>query len=119
MDLNKAIEAKQVGEVPCFKAGDTLRVHYKIIEGKTERIQIFEGICITFKGSGLRKTFTVRKISHGVGVERTFPLYSPKIAKIEVVRPGKVRRAKLFYLREKIGKEGRIKEKLAKKIEEQ
>lgn len=118
MDLIRALEIKQVIEVPSFKAGDTIRVHYKIIEGKSERIQVFEGICITFKGSGLRKTFTVRKISHGIGVERTFPLYSPKIAKIEVVRPGKVRRAKLFYLREKIGKEGRIKEKLAKKTPE-
>jgi large subunit ribosomal protein L19 len=98
-----------------FRAGDTVKVHYRIIEGKTERIQVFEGLCIKRKGNGVRKAFTVRKISNGVGVERIFPLYSPKIAKIEVVRSGKVRRAKLYYVRDKIGKEARIKERMPKK----
>lgn len=115
MDLIKAIESEQIKEQAAFDAGDAVKVFYKIIEGKTERIQVFEGLCITHKGSGLRKTFTVRKISNGVGVERTFPLSSPKIAKIEVVRRGKVRRAKLFYVRGKIGKEARIKERISKK----
>jgi large subunit ribosomal protein L19 len=115
MDLIKAIEAQQMKEQTEFRVGDNLKVHYKIIEGKTERVQIFEGLCIYRKGSGARKTFTVRKLSNGVGVERIFPLYSPKIAKIEVVRHGKVRRAKLYYVRGKIGKEARIKERIPKK----
>lgn len=98
-----------------FNIGDTVKVHYKIIEGKTERVQVFEGLCIKRNGSGARKSFTVRKISNGVGVERIFPLYSPKIAKIEVVRFGRVRRSKLYYVRGKIGKEARIKERIPKK----
>ena len=93
-----------------FRAGDTLRVHVKVVEGGKERIQVFEGICIDRKHDGVRESFTVRKISHTVGVERTFLLHSPKIDKIDVVRRGKVRRAKLFYLRKKIGKAARLKE---------
>lgn len=115
MDLVKAIEAEQMKEQAEFNAGDTVKVFYKIIEGKTERVQVFEGLCIMHKGNGIRKTFTVRKISNGVGVERTFPLYSPKIAKIEIVRHGKVRRARLFYVRNKVGKAARIKERITKK----
>jgi large subunit ribosomal protein L19 len=115
MDLLKAIEAPQLKEQTDFRVGDTIKVHYRIIEGKTERVQIFEGLCITFKNGGIRKTFTVRKISNGVGVERIFPLHSPKIAKIEVVHLGKVRRAKLYYVRGKIGKEARIKERIVVK----
>ena len=94
-----------------FSIGDTVRVHFRIIEGKTERTQVFEGTCIAQKGSGVRSTFTIRKISYGVGVERVFPLHSPKIAKIEVPRRGRVRRAKLFYLRERIGKAAKVPER--------
>ena len=98
MDLIKAVEAPQIKEQTDFRIGDTVKVHYRIIEGKTERIQVFEGLCIKQNGSGARKAFTVRKLSNGVGVERIFPLYSPKIAKIERTRIGKVRRARLYYL---------------------
>ncbi len=115
MDLIKAVEAPQIKEQTDFKIGDTVKVHYRIIEGKTERIQVFEGLCIKQNGSGARKAFTVRKLSNGVGVERIFPLYSPKIAKIEVTRFGRVRRSKLYYVRGKIGKEARIKERIPKK----
>ena len=94
---------------PKFKAGDTITVHYKIKEGEKERIQIYEGTVIAFNNTGVRKSFTVRKISHGVGVERVFPLFSPNIAKIERVTPGKVRRAKLYYIRKLAGKAARIK----------
>lgn len=98
-------------DIPQFRAGDTVRVHVKVKEGQRERIQIFEGVVIQRRGgSGISATFTVRKISYGVGVERTFPLHSPRIEKIEVVRRGKVRRAKLFYLRKLRGKAARIKE---------
>jgi large subunit ribosomal protein L19 len=97
-------------DIPQFKAGDTVRVHVKVIEGQRERIQVFEGVVIKRKGSGVRETFTVRRISYGVGVERTFPIHSPKVDKIEVVRIGKVRRAKLYYLRNLTGKAARIKE---------
>jgi large subunit ribosomal protein L19 len=92
--------------------GDNVKIHYKIIEGKRERIQIFEGYIIAIKGSGLSKTFKVRKISYGIGVERTFPLYSPNIAKIEFLKSGKVRRSKLYYLRKRSGKSAVIKEKI-------
>jgi large subunit ribosomal protein L19 len=92
-----------------FKPGDTLRVHYRVIEGNRERIQVFEGLCIARKGGGVNETFTVRKNSFGVAVERIFPLHSPKIAKIEVVSRGAVRRAKLYYIREKIGRKARVK----------
>ena len=105
MDVIKAIENEQIREnIKNFSIGDTIKVYFKIIEGKTERIQVFEGICIAIKGSGIKKTFTVRKISYGVGVERIFPLNSPKIHKIEMVRRGRIRRAKLYYLRKRAGK---------------
>lgn len=98
-------------DIPKFKAGDTVRVHARIIEGKRERIQIFEGVVIKRKGGdSISATYTVRKISSGVGVERTFPLHSPRVAKIEVMKVGKVRRAKLYYFRELRGKAARIKE---------
>ncbi|MDV6376737.1 50S ribosomal protein L19 [Sporosarcina sp. GW1-11] len=97
-------------EHPSFRPGDTLRLHVKIIEGTRERIQLFEGVVIKRQGGGISETFTVRKISNGVGVERTFPVHTPKIAKIEVTRRGKVRRAKLYYLRKLRGKAARIKE---------
>ncbi|KAA6452883.1 50S ribosomal protein L19 [Bacillus swezeyi] len=97
-------------DLPEFRPGDTLRVHVKVVEGNRERIQVFEGVVIKRRGGGISETFTVRKISYGVGVERTFPLHTPKIAKIEVVRHGKVRRAKLYYLRDLRGKAARIKE---------
>jgi len=111
MNEIKAIEASQMkNEVDNFKVGDTVKVHFKIVEGKTERIQIYEGLVIAFKNSKVGKTFTVRKNSYGVGVERVFPIHSPRIAKVELVRPGKVRRAKLYYIRDKIGKGAKIKE---------
>lgn len=97
-------------DLPAFRPGDTVRVHVKIVEGTRERIQLFEGVVIKRRGGGISETFTVRKISYGVGVERAFPLHSPKVAKLEVVRFGKVRRAKLYYLRELRGKKARIKE---------
>jgi large subunit ribosomal protein L19 len=97
-------------DLPAFRPGDTVRVHVKVIEGTRERIQVFEGVVIKRRGGGISETFTVRKVSYGVGVERTFPLHSPKIAKLEVVRRGKVRRAKLYYLRNLRGKKARIKE---------
>ncbi|HAR6123332.1 TPA: 50S ribosomal protein L19 [Staphylococcus pseudintermedius] len=97
-------------DIPSFRPGDTLRVHVRIIEGTRERIQVFEGVVIKRRGGGISETFTVRKISSGVGVERTFPLHTPKIEKIEVKRRGKVRRAKLYYLRSLRGKAARIQE---------
>jgi large subunit ribosomal protein L19 len=107
----ESIEQRQLKpEVPAFKAGDMVRVHFKVIEGQRQRIQVFEGIVIKRQGSGLRETFTVRKQSFGVGVERTFPLHSPKIDKIEVGAIGDVHRAKLYYLRGKVGKKARVRE---------
>lgn len=97
-------------DIPAFRPGDTLRIHVKVIEGQRERIQIFEGVVIRRRGTGVSETFIVRKISGGVGVERTFPLHSPKLDKIEVIRRGKVRRAKIYYLRNLRGKKARIKE---------
>src|SRR6478736_247853 len=97
-------------DLPAFRPGDTVRVHVKVVEGTRERIQVFEGVVIKRRGGGISETFTVRKISYGVGVERVFPLHSPRLAKIEVIRFGKVRRAKLYYLRELRGKKARIKE---------
>ncbi len=112
MDLIKIVESAQLKEdVTPFAVGDTVRVHAKVVEGKRERIQVFEGIVIKRQNGGARETFTVRKISSGVGVERTFPLHSPRIDKIEVVRRGKVRRAKLNYLRGRVGKAVKVKEK--------
>lgn len=117
MELIQTIEESQKREtVPAFKVGDTVKVHFKIIEGKTERIQIYEGLVLCFKNSGIGRTFTVRKNSYGVGVERVFPLHSPRIANVEVVRPGKVRRAKLYYIREKIGKAAKIKTLISHKV---
>ncbi len=112
MNLIKKIEATQIKEMPDVKAGDTVRVNFKIVEGKTERIQAYEGLIIAFKNAGLSRTFTVRKTSYGVGVERVFPFHSPRIESIEVIRYGRVRRAKLYYIREKIGKKAKIKELL-------
>ena len=97
-------------DIPVFKAGDTVRVHFQVIEGQRRRVQAFEGIVIKRQGAGLRETFTVRKQSFGVGVERTFPLHSPKIEKIDVVARGDVRRAKLYYLRGRVGKKARVRE---------
>ena len=108
----ESIERAQLrGGIPRFKAGDTVRVHFQVIEGQRRRVQVFEGIVIKRQGSGVRETFTVRKQSFGVGVERTFPLHSPKIEKIDVLAIGDVRRAKLYYLREKVGKKARVREK--------
>jgi large subunit ribosomal protein L19 len=116
MNEIQAIEAAEMkSELDKFKVGDTVKVHFKIVEGKTERVQIYEGLVIAVKNSKVGKTFTVRKISYGVGVERVFPLHSPRVVKVEVVRPGKVRRAKLYYIREKIGKGAKIKELIVKK----
>ena len=98
-------------DIPRFGPGDTLKVHVRVVEGNRERVQVFQGVVIRRQGSGVRETFTVRKISFGVGVERTFPVHSPVIAKIEVTRTGDVRRAKLYYLRDRIGKKAKIKEK--------
>ena len=115
-ELIKAIEAAQVkSDVPNFGPGDTVRVHVKIVEGKRERIQVFEGLVIKRQGGWIRETFTVRKISFGVGVERTFPVHSPKIEKIEVTRFGKVRRAKINYIRGRVGKAAKIKEARGKR----
>ncbi|SHH07484.1 large subunit ribosomal protein L19 [Tepidibacter thalassicus DSM 15285] len=111
MDIIRAIENEQLrNDLPEFGAGDTVRVHLKIKEGKRERIQVFEGVVIKRQGGGVRETFTVRKISFGVGVEKILPVHSPKIEKIEVVRKGKVRRAKINYIRERVGKAAKIKE---------
>ena len=105
------LEAEQLKkDVPALRPGDTVEVHCKIVEGNRERIQVFEGVVIKIKGGGIRETFTVRRVAYGVGVERTFPLHSPRIDKIVVKRHGKVRRAKLYYLRNLTGKAARIKE---------
>ena len=111
MDLIRTIEEQQKREGALnFSVGDTVKVHFEIIEGKTKRIQIFEGLVIAIKNTGVRKTFTVRKTSYGVGVERVFPVYSPRVVKVEVVRVGKVRRSKLYYIRDKIGSAAKVKE---------
>jgi large subunit ribosomal protein L19 len=106
-----SIERAQLRKVPRFKAGDTVRVHFQVIEGQRRRVQVYEGIVIKRQGSGARESFTVRKQSFGVGVERTFPLHSPKIEKIEVTAIGDVNRAKLYYLRGRVGKKARVREK--------
>jgi large subunit ribosomal protein L19 len=112
MDLINTVTANQLRtDLPQFKPGDTLRVHTRVIEGEKERIQIFEGVCIKRKGSGVNETFTVHKVSNGVGVERIFPLHSPRLAKIENKKVGRVRRAKLYYLKKLRGKAARIAEK--------
>ena len=111
MNLIQEITKEQLRQdIPNFRPGDTLKVYVKVIEGSRERIQLFEGVVIKRRGGGISETFTVRKISYGVGVERTFPLHTPKIEKIEVARRGKVRRAKLYYLRALRGKAARIQE---------
>jgi large subunit ribosomal protein L19 len=107
----QSLEQRQLrSDIPRFKAGDTVGVHFKVIEGTRQRIQLFEGIVIKRQGSGVRETFTVRKQSSGVGVERTFPLHSPKIEKIDVKAVGDVNRAKLYYLRDRVGKKARVRE---------
>lgn len=112
MDIIRAIEQQQIKrDITEFQVGDNVKVHYRIVEGNRERIQIFQGDVIRRQGASNRETFTVRKISFSIGVERTFPVHSPKIEKIEVVRQGDVRRAKLYYLRKKVGKAAKIKEK--------
>jgi large subunit ribosomal protein L19 len=112
MNIITSIEQQQIrNDIPNFNVGDTVKVHAKVVEGKRERIQIFEGTVLKRQNGGLKETFTVRKISYGVGVERTFPLHSPRIEKIEVTRRGKVRKAKLNYLRDRIGKATKVKEK--------
>ena len=111
MDIIKAIEQENLNpNAPVFSVGDTVKVFFKVIEGNKERIQAYEGIVIARKHGGLRETFTVRRISSGIGVERTFPVHSPKIDKVEVLRRGRVRRAKLYYLRKRTGKAEKIKE---------
>jgi len=111
MDRLTVVEQEQLkSSTPGFTPGDTVRVQLKVTEGGRERIQAFEGVVTARKGGGVRETFTVRRISHGVGVERTFPVHSPRIERVEVVRKGKVRQAKLYYLRRKVGREAKIKE---------
>ena len=111
MEIIKAIEQEQLkSDLPKFSAGDTVKVHIRVKEGKRERIQIFEGVVLKRHNGGVRETFTVRKISFGVGVEKIFPVHSPSIEKIEVTRKGKVRRAKLNYLRDRVGKAAKVKE---------
>jgi large subunit ribosomal protein L19 len=107
----ESIERAQLRKVPRFKAGDTVRVHFQVIEGQRRRVQVYEGIVLKRQGSGARETFTVRKQSFGVGVERSFPLHSPKIEKIEVTAVGDVNRAKLYYLRGRVGKKARVRER--------
>lgn len=112
MQRIRSLEAEQMrSDIPDFAPGDSVRVHVKVIEGNRERLQPFEGVVIRRAGSGVRETFTVRKVSQGVGVERTFPVHSPRLASIEVTRRGVVRRAKLYYLRDRVGKAARVKER--------
>ena len=111
MDLIKAIEQEQMRtDLPTLRVGDTIRVHVKVVEGTRERLQAFEGTVIAKRNGSLRETFTVRRVSYGVGVERTFPLHSPRVDHIDVVRHGRVRRAKLYYLRDRVGKAAKIRE---------
>ena len=118
MDLIKALENEQVrDDVENFRIGDTVKVHFKIVEGKTERVQVYEGLVIAKNNGGLRRTFTVRKMSYGVGVERVFPMHSPRIQMVEVTRRGRVRRAKLYYIRDRVGKSAKVKELIRKKTD--
>ena len=118
MDIIKSIEHEQLkSKIPDLKVGNTVKVHVRIKEGNKERIQVFEGIIIKVQGSGVNKSFTVRKISYGVGVEKTFLVHSPLVEKVELVRVGKARRAKLFYLRDRVGKAAKTKEQLGARIE--
>ncbi len=112
-EIIKNIEAEQLkSEIPAFNVGDTIRVYAKVVEGEKERLQMFEGVVIKRQNGGIRETFTVRRIASGVGVERTWPIHSPRIDRIEVVRKGVVRRAKLYYLRDRVGKAAKVKEVL-------
>ena len=112
MDIIKSIEQAHLKDnLPEFRVGDTVQVHYRIIEGARERIQVFEGTVIKRQGGSINETFTVRRLSYGVGVERTFPVHSPRIAELKVLKRGKVRRAKLYYLRDRQGKAAKVKEK--------
>ncbi|MDP4181116.1 MAG: 50S ribosomal protein L19 [Bacillota bacterium] len=116
MDIIKAIENEQLKtDLPQLNVGDTVRVHVKVKEGNKERLQAFEGTIIGKKGEGLRETFTVRRISYGVGVERIFPVHSPKLDHIDLIRKGKIRRAKLYYLRDRVGKAAKVKERIEAK----
>ena len=118
MDIIKSIEHEQLkSKIPVLNVGDTVKVHVRIKEGNRERIQIFEGIIIKKQGGGVNETFTVRRISYGVGVEKTFLLHAPSVEKVEVVRVGKARRAKLYYLRDRVGKAAKTKEKVGARIE--
>ena len=110
--LNLIAQDSLKSEVPAIEVGDTVKVHVKIREGEKERIQVFEGTIIARKGSGVSETFTVRRLSYGVGVERVFPLHSPNVAKVELVRHGRVRRSKLYYLRDRVGKAAKVKEQI-------
>ena len=113
MDIIKAFTEEQLKkEIPEVKVGDTVRVHNRIVEGSKSRIQIYEGTVIAKRGGGISETFTVRRISYGVGVEKTFPIHSPNVVKVEVLRTGHVRRAKLFYLRDRVGKSAKVKERI-------
>ena len=119
MDIIKSIEHEQLkAKIPDLKVGNTVRVHVRIKEGNKERIQVFEGIIIKVQGAGVNKTFTVRKISYGVGVEKTFLIHSPLVEKVELVRVGKARRARLFYLRDRVGKAAKTKEQIGARIED-
>ena len=113
MDMLKAFTEEQIKkELPAFNVGDTVKVYCRIVEGTRVRTQIFEGVVIAKRNGGISETFTVRRISYGVGTEKTFPLYSPNVQNVEVIRKGKVRRAKLFYLRDKVGKDAKVKENI-------
>lgn len=116
MDAVRLVEAQQMkDDLPDVRIGDTVKVHFRIVEGKTERIQVFEGLVIAKNNVGLRKTFTVRKMSYGVGVERVFPFHSPRVSKIDIVRRGRVRRSKLYYIRGRVGKAAKVRELVKKK----
>ena len=116
MDAIKSVDARQMKEtVDDFRIGDTVKIHFRIVEGKTERTQIYEGLVIAQRGSGVRRAVTVRKLSYGVGVERIFPVHSPRVQRIEVVRRGRVRRAKLHYIRDRVGKAAKVRELIRRK----
>jgi len=116
MDLIKSLEAEQLkDDRDGFRIGDTVKVHFSIVEGRTERVQVYEGLVIARKNSGIRQTFTVRKLSYGVGVERVFPVHSPRIQKIEVTRRGRVRRSKLYYIRDRVGKRAKVAERIQRR----
>ena len=113
MDIIRSIEQEQLkSDIPDFRPGDTVRVDVKVVEGNRERIQAFEGVVIKRRGGGLSETFTVRRVAYGCGVEKTFPLHSPHVVSVDVIRYGKVRRAKLYYLRDRVGKASKVKEKI-------